>query len=106
MQRFIVVSRHIAAGALPRAWGGKYRRQPSQQPMTLPPAQLVFVAFEDVIPTIITTMNAKRLAISSTRSAIRGRNRNHKTIYCIGDAKRGLGWVKAAEQTVAPAQQL
>src|SRR6267378_1269377 len=37
MQRFIVVSRHIAAGALPSAWGGKYRRQPSQQPMTLPP---------------------------------------------------------------------
>jgi hypothetical protein len=65
-----------------------------------------FVAFEDVIPTIITTMNAKRLAISSTRSAIRDRNRNHKTIYCIGDGKRGLGWVKAAEQTVAPAQQL
>jgi hypothetical protein len=32
--------------------------------MTLPPAQLVFVAFEDVIPTIITTMKAKRLAIS------------------------------------------
>jgi hypothetical protein len=25
-----------AAGALPSAWGGEYRRQPSQQPMTLP----------------------------------------------------------------------
>jgi hypothetical protein len=29
-----------------------------------------------------------------------------QTIYCIGDGNRGLGWVKAAEQTVAPAQQL
>jgi hypothetical protein len=36
MQRFIVVSRHIAAGALPSTWRGKYRRQPSQQAMTLP----------------------------------------------------------------------
>jgi hypothetical protein len=35
MQRFVVVSCHIAAGALPSTWGGKYRRQPSQQPMTL-----------------------------------------------------------------------
>src|SRR6202011_1411913 len=35
MQVFMVVSRHIAAGALPSAWGGKCRRQHSQQPKTL-----------------------------------------------------------------------
>jgi hypothetical protein len=36
MQVFMVVSRHIAAGAFSSACGGKYPRQPSQQPMTLP----------------------------------------------------------------------
>jgi hypothetical protein len=75
-QRFMVVSRHIAAGALPSAWGGKYRRQPSQQSMTLPPMQLVFAAFEVVIRRITTTMNTdyehrSEHTISSTPFAIR-----------------------------------
>jgi hypothetical protein len=41
-QTFMVVSRHIAAAALPSAWAGKYRPRPSQQPMTLPIMSLFF----------------------------------------------------------------
>jgi hypothetical protein len=52
MQRFMVVSRHNAAGELPSAWCGKNRRQPGQQPMTLPPIYLVFAAFEVLIRSI------------------------------------------------------
>jgi hypothetical protein len=52
MQRFMVVSRHNAAGELPSAWGGKTVDSPCQQPMTLPPIYLVIAAFEVVIRSI------------------------------------------------------
>jgi hypothetical protein len=50
MQRFMVVSSHIAAGALPSTWGGKYVRQPSQQPMTLGGAVQGCATDQDSLP--------------------------------------------------------
>ena len=46
MPRFMVASRHIAAGASLSARGAKYRRPPSRQSMTLPLMELVLLPLE------------------------------------------------------------